>query len=178
MIRTGTALCLLLVSASAQEETGDNSEYTAWAKEKPGAWVKWAVETHTGAMKISADVTWTLRDLAPDKAVIDEKTVLKVAGQSREHAATRVHFAKIPKGTNSDGVKVKAVKEGDEEIAIQGRMVKCRWVEMEFAGQRGGSVKIWKTDEIVGGAARRETRHDEAGKLTLTMTAVDWKKAD
>jgi hypothetical protein len=49
---------------------------------------------------------------------------------------------------------------------------------MKLLGRTGGAVKVWKTDEVVGGAAKTLVKHDDAAKMTMTMTAVDWKTAD
>jgi hypothetical protein len=174
----GIALIALLLSpAPAQDEMEENAEYKAWAKHKPGAWVKWSVETQTGAMKMAYAVTWTLKELTPDKAVIEEKTVLGAA-KGPEHTNSRTIPSKVRKGTTSEGARVELLKEGDEEVEVKGRPVKCRWVEMKLLGRTGGAVKVWKTDEVVGGAAKTLVKHDDAAKMTMTMTAVDWKTAD
>jgi len=173
MSRLAAALSvLLLVSAQAQDEMEDNAEYKAWAKQKPGAWVKWAVETHTGALKMTSEVTWTLKELAADKAVIEEVTVIRGANGAKpaEHASSRVLPAKVK--------KAEILKEGDEDLEIKGRQVKCHWVEMKLQGRAGGATRIWKTDEIVGGAAKTSIKHDDAAKMTMTMTVVDWKAAE
>jgi hypothetical protein len=170
----------LLVSAQAPDEMEDNAEFKAWAKQKPGAWVKWAVETRTGSLKMTSEVTWTLKELAADKAVIEEKTVMSVGngGKPAEHTSSRTLPAKVKKGTMSDGGKVELVKEGDEEIEIKNRTIKCHWIELKLQGRSGGAMKIWKTDEIVGGAAKTSIKHDDAAKMTMTMTVVDWKAAE
>ncbi len=180
MTRSAVALSFALMLAAAfQDEMEDNPEYKSWAKQKPGAWVKWNVETHTGAMTLSTELTWTLKELAADKAVIEEKTVLKIGDETpREQVSTRPVPAKVKKGMTSEGARVEVVKEGEEELVIKGRKMKCRWVEQRMSGRQGGSMKIWKSDEIVGGAAKVETKHDEAAKMTMTMTVVDWKAGD
>jgi hypothetical protein len=181
MSRFAAALtAVLFVPAAVQDEMEDNVEYTSWAKQKPGAWVKWAVETNTGALKMASEVTWTLKELAPDKAVIEEKTVMNVTGAEKpaEHTSSRSIPAKVKKGTTSEGGKVEPLKEGDEELEIKGRKIKCHWVEMKLQARAGGAMKVWKTDEIVGGAAKTSIKHDDAAKMTMTMTVVDWKAAE
>ena len=181
MSRLAIALTtLLLVPAAAQDEMEDNAEYKSWAKQKPKAWVKWAVETHTGALKMTSEVTWTLKELAADKAVIEEKTVMNVAGAEKpaEYTSSRSIPARVKKGTTSDGGKVEILKEGDEELEIKDRKIKCHWVEMKLQGRAGGTMKVWKTDEIIGGAAKTSIKHDDAAKMTMTMTVVEWKTAD
>ena len=176
MFRSIFALVAAAVLAAAgQEEMVDNPEYASWARQKPGAWVRWKVETHTGAMKVETDLTWTLQNLAPDQAVIDEKTVLN--GEKTEHTGSRTLTPKIKKGTISDGTRVEFVNEGQEEIPIKGRTLKCKWAEWKFTG-RAGSIRTWSSDEIVGGVAKMLIKHDVAGKLTMTMTVTDWKTGE
>ena len=167
--------CLSLVQAPAQDEMEDNFEYKAWAKVKPGSWVKWSSETNTGAMKMTSDITWRLKELAADKAVVEETTSVNLGGKMpTEHTSLRTVPAKIKKGTTADGAKVEPSKFGDEELTIKGRAIKCHWEELKLTGQARGTMKIWRTDEIVGGAARISIKHDDAAKMTMTMTVTDW----
>ena len=169
----------ILVPAAAQDEMEDNFEFKAWAKQKPGAWVKWSSETNTGAMKMTSDVTWKLKELTAEKAVVEETTSVNLGGKTpSEHTSTRTVPAKVKKGTTSDGAKFEVLKEGDEEITIKGRAIRCHWVEMKLAGRAVSSTKVWRTDEIVGGAAKTTIKHDDAAKMTMTMTVTDWKTAD
>lgn len=180
MYRIGIAvICFTLAQALAQDEMEDNHEYKAWAKQKPGAWVKWSVETNTGAMKMTSDVTWKLKELTAEKAVVEETTSVNLGGKTpTDHTSLRTVPAKVKKGTTSDGAKVELGKEGDEEVTVKGQAIKCHWVEMKLAGRAGGAMKVWRTDEIVGGAARISMKHDDAAKMTMTMTVTDWKTAD
>jgi hypothetical protein len=178
MTRVGIALTSVLVlCASAQDEMEPNPEYRAWAKQKPGAWVKWTVQT-AGAMKLSSELTVTLKELSADKAVLVEETVLKVGGEPKPHTGSRVLSAKIRKGTTADGDKFVVQKEGDEVITLKNREIQCHWVELKLTERQGRTIKIWRTDEVVGGVAKMVTKHDEAAKMTLTMTVVDWKPAE
>jgi hypothetical protein len=175
MFRFGIVFAAALSLCPAQEETEANPEYAAWSKQKPGAWVKWTVET-TGAMKLTSELTLKLRELTPEKAVLEEKTVLASGGEP--HAGTRVVPAKIRKGATAEGEKVAVQKEGEEPLTIRGKEMKCKWVELRLTERQGRTIKIWRSDEVVGGVAKTVTQHDEAPKLTLTMTAVDWKAAE
>lgn len=176
MIRPILALAAALVLAAAgQDEMVDNPEYASWARQKPGAWVRWKVETHTGAMKVETELTWTLQKLTPQEAVIEEKTVLN--GEKTGHTSSRTLTPKIRKGTLSDGTRVEVPKEGEEEIQVKGRALKCKWVEQKFSG-RAGSIRTYASDDIVGGVAKMVIKHDVAGKLTMTMTVTDWKTSE
>lgn len=176
MFRCGILLAAVLAfSPAPQEETEANPEYAAWSKQKPGAWVKWSVET-SGAMKLTSELTSKLKELTAEKAVLEEKTTLSTGGEP--HVALRNVPAKIRKGTTTDGDKYTVQKEGEETLTIKGREVKCTWVELKLTDRPDRSIKVWRTPEIVGGIARTVARHDKAGKMTVTQTVVDWKTGE
>jgi hypothetical protein len=164
------------LAVPAQDELEENREYKAWAAEKPGAWVKWKVETQTGAMKVQTELTATLVKVTGEHAVLEEKTKVSIGDDAREHTKSREIPAKLRKGTTGEGDKFEIVKEGNEEIEIKGRALACHWIEMKLTDRRGASVKAWLAAEVVGGCARQVIKHDEAGKMGLTMTVVDWNR--
>ena len=179
MLRLWVALSAVAwAAAPPQEAPEDNREYKAWASLKPRSWVKWKVETQTGAMKIQSELTTTLLRLSPDKAVLEDKTVVSIGDASRDHTAIREVPSKLRKGTNGEGDKIEVAKEGDEELEIKGIKLRCHWIETKLTDQPGASVRVWTTDGVVGGCAKRVTKHDEAGKMGQTMTVVDWDKAE
>lgn len=165
-------------AAPAQDALEDNREYKAWAIQKPGAWVQWKVETQTGAMKVQTELTTTLRRKTAEKAVLEDKTVVTIGDGTRDHTGIREIASKLKKGTTGEGDKCEIAREGDEEIEIKGRKIACHWIEMKLTDRPGASIKAWFTDDIVGGCARKVIKHDEAGKMGLTMTVVDWGKPE
>jgi hypothetical protein len=169
------ALALVACSAWTQDETVENPDYKAWAKQKAGAFAKWSVKTE-GAMTTTSELTWTLKELKAEKALIEEKTVF-TSGQVPEDVRTVTVAPRIRKGTLPEGDAVEVLKEGDAELTLKGRAYKCRWVEMAFTARKGSTIKIWRCDELVGGVARVEIKHDEASKMTLKMELIDWKAA-
>jgi len=168
------AVAILLPSA-AQDEKVDNPEYKAWSKLKPGAWVKLTLESNLGAMKMQSEMVAKLKELTATEAVLEQATTMNLGGTKQEQVATRSVPAKISKGTMSDGAKVEETGKGEEELEIKGAKVKCEWVEMKLTGKAGGTIKVWRNDQIVGGIAKTVVKHDEAAKMSMTMTAVDWK---
>jgi hypothetical protein len=168
----------VLGSAAAQDEKVDNPEYKAWSKLKPGAWVKMNLESNLGAMKMQSELVAKLKELTATEAVLEQATTMNLGGTKQEQIATRAVSAKISKGTMSDGAKVEETGRGEEELEIKGAKMKCEWVEMKLTGKAGGTIKVWRNDQIVGGIAKTVVKHDEAAKMSMTMTAVDWKNAD
>lgn len=163
--------------AAAQDEMIDNPEYTAWTGQKVGAWVKYKSERSTEKMKMSATHTIKLKELTPEKAVIEQVIEMEMEGQKHSFPTTRTLPAKVKKGTDSEGSKVEKIAEGDEEVEINGTKYSCHWVEMKVTAKAGPiTMKVWRTSKIVGGAAKMVMTMDK--KMTSTMTALEWKAGE
>jgi hypothetical protein len=165
----------ILLSAAVQDEKIDNPEFKAWSKHKPGAWVKMSLESNMGAMKMQSELVAKLKELTAGEAVLEQVTTMNLGGSKQEQVSTRAVPARIVKGTMSDGARVEETASGEEELEIKGAKIKCSWVEMKLTGKAGGTMKVWRSDQIVGGIAKTVVKHDEAAKMSMTMTAVEWK---
>jgi len=164
-----------LLGAARQDEMVDNSEYKAWAKLKPGAWVKWNLETNMGAMKMQQVMTLKLKEVTAERVVLDQVITIDMGGKPQDQVTPRAIPAKIAKGTNSEGAKVEEIAKGEEELEVKGVKYKCPWVEMKITGKQGGTIRTWRNDQVIGGALKTVIKHDEAAKMTMTMTVTDWK---
>ena len=101
---------------------------------------------------------------------------MDMGGQKRTmNMPARTAPAKIKKGTDSEGSKVEIIAEGDEEIEVKGTKHKCHWVEMKVTGKQVMNMKVWRTDKIIGGAAKMTVKMDT---MTMTRTVVDWKAGE
>lgn len=145
--------CLL----SAADE--DNPEYGAWSGFKKGAWVKMR-STSDAPNDKALESTLTLLEVAADKVVLES--------QFNGVRAKRTIPAKLPRRPPEKP----ATAEGDEEIEVAGRRLKCRWSEttIEVAGQKV-TRRVWRSRDVPGGIAKAVTQ----GAHTGTMVAVDWK---
>jgi len=179
-----TKLALALVAAAlsvaaVQDEMIENPEYKGWKGQKAGAWVKYNVDTDAGTMKMASTMTFKLKEMTAEKAVIDSVTVMEMGGKKVETPSTRPVPARVKKGTNSEGAKYEKTGEGDEEIEVKGEKLACHWAEMKVEAKTGPStIKIWTNDKIVGGAAKLIMSFEKPQKMTMTMTAVDWKAGE
>ena len=164
--------------AAGQDEMIDNPEYTGWAGQKAGAWVKYKTDMDAGGMKMESTTTSKLKEISAEKAVIEQSTEMDMGGQKRTmNMPARNVPAKVKKGTDSEGSKVEIIAEGDEEIEVKGTKYKCHWVEMKMETKQGGTVnmKVWRTDKIIGGAAKMTMKND---KMNMTLTVLDWKAGE
>src|SRR5690348_14155730 len=96
------ALCAMVMSLAfigtvrADDTMIDNPEYQSWAKFKTGTLVKYSSETNAMGNTTTMETTQTLKDLNADKATIETKTSMVVAGNKMDMpASTREVAAKI-----------------------------------------------------------------------------------
>jgi hypothetical protein len=163
-------LAALLMEPALQDV--DNPDYQRWASFKVGSWVKMKSEIEAGGNKMALpqELTHTLLELDDKKVVVEEvlvNTLLDKDSPKQEKSKKRSY-----KSTTS---KKEAAMEGDEEIEIAGKKMKCHWVELKSTT---ASSKTWSHPDVPGGTVRMElTMASAAGKTSLTrLFATSWEK--
>lgn len=162
-----TALALLAALLQAK----DNPDYRAWTGFGPGSWVKLVMESAPGGRKTLREDIVRLVRLTPEQAVVERQTRTTADGRSVPQAP---YLETIPaKRDRLDEI----LREGEEEIEVAGRRLRCRVLELErmLDGQKK-RVKLWASDEVPGGAVRMELRAPGAESPELTLRAEGWKK--
>jgi len=153
-----TALLALLA-----QDLVDNPEYKGWAAFKAGSSVTYKYNPQEGGQKV------TLKSIGTTEAVVETEILLngKTVGQKTER--------KIPAKLPADKVS-KDAKEGEEEIDVAGKKMKCRTreVEKKTANGKTVTVKIWIQEDIPGSGAQVQTLTEAGGKFS--MTATEWEK--
>jgi hypothetical protein len=204
--KTVLALNLLVVSFLAQaarvgDEWVDNPDYTRWTSSKPGSWVTF--EQPCGNNGELLQETYKLLELSKEKAVFECTKV--------ENGFKYPLFQQITQGKllarNTDGAvaqkpgggeiefqgpggKSKYIwrknAEGDEEIEVAGRKLKCHWIKMDYQVDSKvelmndiSSTKSWYSKEIPGQVAKIEMKRWIKDKppheLTVVRVAKDWR---
>lgn len=147
----------------------DNPQFKYWSACKPGSWVKMTMSMESGGQKVENEMTYKLLELKDGVAVVEVTGKSKVGSQEFPIAAQKQEIkAKEPAD------KVKIEKEGDEEIAVAGKKLKCHWFEFTAKGSDRKS-KAWMSMDIPGGMAKGEMGLP-SGDKSMTMTAVEWEK--
>jgi hypothetical protein len=166
-----------LVVAVAAVLTGprqevDNPEFKTWSGAKKGAWVKYKMVSEAAGSKTEMEQTTKLLELSDAKATIE--TAMTVAGTALPGQKRDVP-AKVKTQGDAKGDAPKP-KEGDEEIEVGGKKLKCHWVEttVESGGNKTVS-KVWHSKDIPGGMAKMESSTTGAVTSKTVMTAVEWK---
>jgi hypothetical protein len=170
MLKVGLAVFAAL-ALCAQDEV-DNPAYKNWAKGKPGTSVTMKMVTNYGtAMEMES--TMTLEEVTADHVTIS--TVTKMGGNAMP--AQKMNIPAKVKKTEA-GKDAPKPEEGDEEIEVGGKKIKCHWVKSvtEANGSKTTS-KVWSSDEIPGTMAKMESQMEGAMKGTTSsvVTAYEWK---
>jgi hypothetical protein len=149
----------------------DNPEFAYWSNCKVGSWVKMKLDVIQGGQKIEAELTVKLLELTAEKAVLERSGKVTTLGKTVEMPADKDEVkAKVDEPD-------KIVKEGDEEVEVAGKKLKCHWVEVAKT-EEGAKVhsKAWMTKEIPGGVAKMESKPEGAKEPSQKFVALSWEK--
>jgi len=159
-------LITLVLSAFVQDQI-DNPEYKGWASSKPGSTVTYKY-LREGTKQESEQKT-TLKSMDDNEAVTE--TTMTKAGKILGKPTERKIPAKLPAAQGPQDVK-----EGEEEIEIGGKKLKCKTREFEkkLPSGKTGSLKFWIHEDLPGMVAKVETT--TPGSPKITMIAFEWEK--
>ncbi len=185
-----TLLAALVLGFAATITLGqdlvDNPQYQNWAKFKVGATQKTSMTQTVKAegqdMTNMVTITLTLKELTPDKAVVEVVQEMNIQGQSTTMPARKMELkAKVPASTTQpaapDGGKATRLGSGDEEIAVGGKKYKCHWEEWQVESPGGKmTTKAWTSKDVPGGVVKMESSGDMQGaKMTSKSELVEFK---
>lgn len=153
------------VLALLTQDQIENPEYKGWASFKPGSSVTYRMTVGGAAQPGTQKLT--LKSVNENEVVVEMELTRegKPAGAPRERKVA----AKISAG------QTKTAQEGEEEIELGGKKLKCRWklFEKTLGNSKAVTQKVWFHDDIPGMAAQVEISMPEARS---TMTAAEWEK--
>ena len=157
----------------------DNPRYQDWSKYKPGTLVKMDVTTAAGGQNIKTAMTTTLKEVTPEKVVLEMKTSMTIPGMApQENVQSVIEPAKIEKAkikpVNPEQMpNCKVINKGAEDLKIGDKTYKCNWYEMEMT-QQGMKIKskCWTCDDVLDKMVKNETKMDMGA---TTMVLVEFK---
>jgi hypothetical protein len=78
-------------------------------------------------------------------------------------------------GGGGGGSEPKKLGEGDEDVEVAGKKLKCHWVEYEM-DSGGGKMKskVWTSDAVPGGTVKTVSKNDTM-ESTMTLTGFEKK---
>lgn len=157
-----------LMALGFQDQTPKNPEYTWWAPHKAGSWVRSRTETVESGLKVVIEITRTLAEITPGKAVIEQKIKITIGSKARPEETAKEEILR-----DKEETPLKIEKEGDEEITVAGKKIKCHWIQ--GIEEEKVKVKYWISKDIPGGVARAENSGPDITGVMKTV-ALAWEK--
>jgi hypothetical protein len=148
------------VSTVFAQDKVDNPDYMHWTQFKVGSFSQTRATNVIAGEKGETIVTVTLKELTPEKAIVEVKTVDAAAGRKAAETTRQVGFpAKIEKaklrvepkekGKLPDGREVLDIKQGAEELEVAGQKIKTNWTETKIKHESLIiTEKTWTSDDI------------------------------
>ncbi len=154
----------------------DNPTYKSWTKFKAGSSVTLTATNDTGGMKSEALIVYTLKSCDGKEAVVTMTGNTTVNGAKTEMPASDArHAAKAKKvAAAKDAPKP---QEGDEEIEVAGKKLKCHWVKtVTETGGYKTTKTVWWSDAIPGGMAKSESTTEGKMKMSSILVVTAFEK--
>ncbi len=148
-----------LLAPVSQERSPWNHE--GWEKFKVGSSVRMKMEAELGGSTHEGHSKGTLLEITDEKAIVDVVSSTK----GRDDISKTWTFSKNALDERQ------WTNEGEEELLIAGRKVKCRWQEFK---KGANEFKLWTSPDIPGGTARMRSS-DTRAKITVTFEVVEWE---
>lgn len=167
------AVCTSILAA----DLVDNPRYQSWAKYKPGTLVKMDMVTAAGGQDMKSTITTTLKEVTPEKVVLEMKTSMTIPGMAdpMDNVMSMTEPAKIEKEkikpTNPEQMpNCKVIGKGTEAVKIGDKSYKCDWyeVEMEQQGMKI-STKFWTCNDLPDKMVKNDTKMD-MGNTSMILT--------
>lgn len=171
------------------DETRPNPPYKNWSAFNVGAYatLKSVLIDHSNDDPNTIDATarpegafeqlstYKLLSKSPEKVVIEQTDTDIEPGAEIEHSPAKITYPATVSAAKPANTGVSGVKEGEEEVEVAGKQVKCHWVESTVKiGEETSSEKLWWSDDVPGGTVKKTTTKKQGDRVffqrTLTLT--------
>jgi hypothetical protein len=172
------SLSVGLVAVAYAKDMIDNPEYKYWSECKAGSWVTLKTVSDMGGNKSESEMTNKLLEISADKATVETTMTMMISGKPMTMPANKRDIpAKVEKPEEKGEAKGEKPKEGDEEVEVGGKKLKCHWI-MSHTDSNGmvSDTKVWTSNEIPGHTAKMESKMSGSMSGTTTVEAVKWEK--
>ena len=160
-----------------------NPAYDSWASHKPGTSVTMTSTSEVSGMKTESEMVYTLKEVTPEKAVIELKTTTTAMGQKMEGPATTMEIPSAGAAAPTEPVKAAgaegaAAQTSEETVKIAGKEYKatCTTTKSEANGAKT-EAKTWTSPEIPGTLLKMEST--STGQMAMStkmeVTKVELK---
>jgi hypothetical protein len=172
------AMLFAMVGAVRADDTlSDNPAYQSWAKFKPGTLVKYSSNTNAAGNATTMEMTQTSKDVNADKATIEVKMSMVMAGNKTDMPATTQEIpAKIKKPDPAAPNTADAPKTdtSTEDVQAAGKTYSCKKTTVT-SDANGMTTKAttWTCDDVPGLMVKMESESTGAMSMSMKMNLTD-----
>ena len=171
-------------STAPAEPLVDNPHYLAWSKFKPGTQVDLDLNLGVAGQAMTSNVTMTLSEISPEKAVVESVAKMNVPGLpggGQQEKQSKTYLAKVPKSEADRafmpaGAVGESKETGTETISAAGKSYECK--VREFTGKIQGQDakgKMWRSEDVPGGLVKMEASGNTNMTITMELKRVTAK---
>jgi len=184
---TAMGLLASLEAKRAQaEDSRPNPPYKNWSAFGVGAssTLKSVLVDHSGDDPNTIDTTarpegpseqlstYKMVQKTPEKVVIEQTDTDIEAGSETEHSPAKITYPAMTQKV-APNANVSGLKEGEEEIQVAGKTIKCQWVESTIKIADETSMnKLWWSDSVPGGTVKQVTTKKQGDKVFFVRTTT------
>lgn len=179
MTRLAVSALALLMMLAAGARAENNPVYESWAKHKPGTSIKLKMVSEAAGNKTEMETVQTLKEVTPEKVVIENQTTMSVMGQKLEQPAMPMEIpAKMPAGQPGAAEPTKSpdvqTKESTETVSVSGKSVSAKVLETK---DKTSWSKAWSSNDVPGTVVKMEskTTGDMASSMTMELVEMSIK---
>jgi hypothetical protein len=152
-----------------------------WKDFGKGSWVtmKGTTKMDFGGQKqeIATETKTTLLEKTADKLTIEVES--SAMGQTQKQ--TQDIPLKADPNAEKPDVKTKELGKGEEEIEVNGKKIKCSWIETEFEVEQQGMTskgvnKIWTNKDVPGHTVKLTMKLTEPMTMDVEMVVTGYEK--
>lgn len=181
MVRSASIVAACLACfASASVFADANPTYESWAKHKPGTCITMTGSSEAMGNKTELEQTFTLKEVTPEKAVVELKATMTMMGNKTEMPAQNIDIPAAASAATPTTPDPKAPdsKTTEEKVTVAGKEydAKCITTHTDVNGMKT-TATIWQSPEVPGMTLKMETKSE--GQMTMAtkmeLTKVELK---
>lgn len=169
----------------------NNPMYKDWSQYKPGSFVVYKTNTETTGVTSEVEMTYTLKEVTPEKVVLEVKTVTVAAGMKVETPGELIEFPAKGEGDEkgfamAEGMSIGVsdaiangtrVDERMEKVKIKDKEIEVQRITVNTEDDAGSEVVVtaWCTEEIPGGMAKSITEVKGFVPVKVEQVVTDFK---
>jgi hypothetical protein len=167
----------------AEQDSGkkvDSAYYQQWAKFKPGSFAVVKIVSKAESMNSESTMTYTLKEVTPEKIVVEMKSVTDVNGSKMESPPqTMEYLAKVSEEQKKVEEPGEKIKEGKEDVKVAAGSFSTEWVEYKKEYGEGMDMavksKVWNSEKVPGWTVKMTSEVTGAATSATELELIEYK---